>query len=258
MRVRLPYALWFCDRWLWAGTGGDDGLPSWGEHLVFAMRGADGGWELRLCGQTRPYQEVDGAALGPAQVAATPVPVATPTADGGSTATATAGPTSTVDPVSTPTPTPTQAREVTATPQACPTARCPGCPGPRPVREWLAEADAVFLGRVVAVRPLGCDHLVTFENLERFKGPVTPTVDVFVGILSWQCMRRYEPGTEVVVFARADTDGRMTIPMCFGITAGVGGAAGRQGDGGAFGECAAAEADKSLISERPDGTAFHG
>ena len=214
--VRLPYSLWFCDRGLWMASGTAGDLPRWDEHLVFARRGSDGTLELSICGQTRAYRESDAAALGPAQIPPTPAPSATPTAGGEATATTAA--TGTVDPVSTPTP--TVGTSSTATPMACPTLQCPGCAGPRPVREWLAEADAVFLGRVTAVRPVGCDHLVSFRVQERFKGAPAATVDVFVGILSWQCMRRYDTGMEDVVFARADADGRLTIPMCFGITVG--------------------------------------
>ncbi len=214
--VRLPYSLWFCDRGLWMETGAAGDLPRWDEHLVFARRGADGILELGVCGQTRTFRDADAATLGPAQFPPTPAPSATPTAGGETTATAAA--TGTADPASTPTP--TGSASSTATPMACPTLECPGCAGPRPAREWLAEADAVFLGRVTAVRPVGCDHLVSFRVLERFKGAPAATVDVFVGILSWQCMRRYDAGMEEVVFARAGSDGQLAIPMCFGITEG--------------------------------------
>jgi len=214
--VRLPYSLWYCDRGLWMESGLAGDLPRWDEHLVFARRGPDGVLELGLCGQTRVFREADAAALGPAQIPPTPTPSATPTA--GAETTATPVLTGTPDPGSTPTP--TRAASSTATPMACPTLECPGCAGPRPVREWLAEADAVFLGRVTAVRPLGCDHLVSFRVLERFKGGPAATIDVFVGLMSWQCTRRYDVGMEDVVFALVDVEGNLTIPMCFGITNG--------------------------------------
>ncbi|MBK8541429.1 MAG: hypothetical protein IPL60_15720 [Ardenticatenia bacterium] len=214
--VRLPYSLWFCDRGLWmaSGTAGDlapvgraSGLrPAWlRRHL-----GAEHLWPDPRLPRIRRRRARPGADPP------TPAPSATPTAGGEATATTAA--TGTVDPVSTPTP--TAGTSSTATPMAWPHLECPGCPGPRPVREWLAEADAVFLGRVTAFRPVGCDHLVSFRVQERFKGAPAATVDVFVGILSWQCMRRYNAGMEDVVFARADADGRLTIPMCFGITVG--------------------------------------
>lgn len=212
--VRLPYSLWFCDRGLWMESGLAGDLPRWDEHLVFARRGSDGTLELGLCGQTRAFRESDAAALGPAQIPPPPPPSATPTAGGETTATAAA--TGTADPSATA----TLDLSPSATPSICPTLECPGCAGPRPAREWLAEADAVFLGRVTAVRPVGCDHLVSFRVLRSFKGASVATVDVFVGILSWQCTRRYDVGSEDVVFARADAAGRLTVPMCFGITMG--------------------------------------
>lgn len=235
--VRVPFNVFACDPWLWMQDRAP-GLPSWREHLVFAMRAPGGGWELRLCGQTRFFDAVEAAKLGPGKPAATPEASASPTVS------ATEPPTSTVvaptepattgtfppptDPVASATATaspaagtPTPPGERTATPVTCPTMECPGCPGPRPVRDWLDEADAVFLGRVRGVVRVGCDHRVAFQVLEVFKGTLAPQTEVFVGMMSWQCMRRYEAGAVDVVFARGSgPDGLLQIPMCFGITDG--------------------------------------
>lgn len=235
--VRIPYSVFACDPWLWMQDRAP-GLPSWREHLVFAMRAPGGGWELRLCGQTRFYDAAEAAKLGPPKPAATPEPSVSPTVTATEPPTGTVvaptepGTTETVPPPTEPAPsatataspaagTPTPPGERTATPVVCPTMECPGCPGPRPVRDWLDEADAVFLGRVRGVVRVGCDHRVAFQVLERFKGPLGAQAEVFVGMMSWQCMRRYEAGAVDVVFARAGgPDGLLQIPMCFGITDG--------------------------------------
>lgn len=111
---------------------------------------------------------------------------------------------------------------LTPTPAACPTLECPGCPGPRPALEWLEEADSVFRGRVSQVVPEECDHRVWFEVREVWKGPspFPPEQSAWVGLMSWQCMRSYAVDDDVIVFAVADTDGNLHLPMCFGITDG--------------------------------------
>ncbi len=242
--VRIPYSVFACDPWLWMQDRAP-GLPSWREHLVFAMRAPGGGWELRLCGQTRFYDAAEAAMLGPPKPSATSEPSVSPTVAATEPPTGTVvaptepgttetvpPPTETVPPPTEPASsatataspaaaTPTPPGERTATPVVCPTMECPGCPGPRPVRDWLDEADAVFLGRVRGVVRVGCDHRVAFQVLERFKGPLGAQAEVFVGMMSWQCMRRYEAGAVDVVFARAGgPDGLLQIPMCFGITDG--------------------------------------
>ena len=104
------------------------------------------------------------------------------------------------------------------TPVACPTLECPGCPGPRPALEWLDEADSVFRGGVNLIDRVGCGHRVWFGVLEVWKGPLTTEQSVWIDLTSWQCMRRYEIDDVGIIFARADTDGGLHVPMCFGIT----------------------------------------
>lgn len=188
--VRVPYTVFACDPSLWAPSAG----LTWREHLVFAMAAPEGGWELRLCGQTRFYDAAQAAQLGRPQATAEPTAVSNPTL----------------------TPTPL----LTATPPICPTMECPGCPGPQPARSWLAQADAVFLGRVLDHRQVACDHIVRFKVLERFKGAQEDDLEVFVNMTSWQCQRSYALGDESVIFAKQDASGGLYHPFCFGIVAG--------------------------------------
>jgi hypothetical protein len=108
----------------------------------------------------------------------------------------------------------------TVTPMACPTLRCPGCSGPRPAGEWLAVADAVFWGQVLAVRPAECDRWVDFQVEEVWKGPLLPQMTVWVSTLAWQCGQRYSVGERYVVFAQGKPAGTLVVPFCFGIVDG--------------------------------------
>ncbi|MCB0216160.1 MAG: hypothetical protein H6648_02285 [Caldilineae bacterium] len=198
VEVRLPWALWSCEGERWARLEQPDAPEGF---IVYAAADAEGRLELRLCGRTRVWDAEEAAALGspsaPEQPTETPVPSATHT--GPPRATATPDPCAVVPP-------------------------CPPCAGPRPARDWLDESDAVFHGRVIAVESLGpgadCERRVRFAVDETWKGPSAAEMTIDVGNDAWHCSRSYPLGDETVVFARADADGRLRVPLCFGIVDG--------------------------------------
>lgn len=211
--IFLPWSVWSCEpeRWNALEYAEAEG------HIVYAKTGADGRLQLELCDRTRAWDAAEAAALGamnkPDPGQDTPTPPPAQTLQPGETPIVTP---STGPPSVTPTPDPFG----TATPATCPTLECPGCAGPRPAEEWLEEADAVFHGRVVTIIDEGCDHRVYFDVDETWKGPAEPRMEVFIDMMAWQCSRRFSRDEEVVVFARADADGGLYVPMCFGIVNG--------------------------------------
>lgn len=155
-------------------------------YIVYVTGGASGN-QVNLCSRTAPYTAAEAAALGPDE----PPPGAVP---------------------------------ASAWAEEPPGAACPRCAAPPPPREAMAQAAAVFHGRLVGVTTLGparsFDHVATFENLGWWKGASTPTVDVRLPWNVWFCggpLGSADDGPawgESIVYAAADPGGGLVLAIC--------------------------------------------
>lgn len=158
-----------------------------GRRYIVYVTGGPSGNQVNLCSRTAPYVLAEAAALGPDE----PPPGAVP---------------------------------ASAWAEAPPGAGCPRCAAPPPPREAMAQAAAVFHGRLVGVTTLGpargFDHVATFEILGWWKGASSATVDVRLPWNVWFCggpLGSADNGPawgERIVYADADPDGGLVLAIC--------------------------------------------
>ncbi len=102
---------------------------------------------------------------------------------------------------------------------------CPRCAEPPPPAEAMADASAVFHGRLVGIEDLGPDqnrdHVLTFENRGWWKGPNTATIDVLLPWSYWFCEGQrweslFQPDAPDghIVYAAEDEEGNLILELC--------------------------------------------
>lgn len=102
---------------------------------------------------------------------------------------------------------------------------CPRCAEPPAPAQALAEAAAVFHGRLIGIQDLGPDqghdHVVTFENRGWWKGRRSASIDVFLPWEYWFCEGErwkslFQPDAPdgYIVYTAEDDAGNLILKIC--------------------------------------------